>query len=290
MANHVTLRKYYALTKPGIIYGNLLSAIAGYALASGAARNFIFLDFIAMLIGLGTIIASACVANNIIDRHIDSHMQRTKKRATVTGGVSVGSATLFSAALALCGVGILNTLPSLTPLYIAISGHILYVAVYGYAKRHTIRSTEIGALSGAVPPLVGYTAVTGTIDTIAISLFLILCIWQMVHFYAIALYRRKEYERAKIYLFPSRFGEETTKKTLLGYLTVLTPILLIPYALGVVGLVYTLTVTGWSIYWLYSAIIQLPRATNTWARQVFRQSLLALLIYVIALSTGALLP
>jgi heme o synthase len=285
-----SLSKYYRLTKPGIVYGNLLPAVAGYLLASSIKQQFLAIQFGATLAGLGLIIASACVANNILDRHLDTHMQRTKKRATVTGAISIPRAAIVSLVFLVVGASVLYSLSGALALYLALLGHVLYVVVYGYAKRHTVRSTEIGALSGAMPPLVGYTAVAPEIDATVLSLFFILCAWQMAHFYAIALYRRKEYERAHIYLFPSRFGTKKTKQAIIIYLFILLLTLLMPYALGAVGIFYACLVGGWTSYWIYAAIKKFSQSSDTWAQWVFKQSLFGLLVYSFALSTGALLP
>lgn len=286
----VSLRHYYLLTKPGIIYGNLLPAIAGYLLASGISQQFSLIHFFITLFGLAMIIASACVANNIIDRPIDVSMKRTKMRATVTGAIPIKNALLFSITLCFIGTTALYCLPTLLPLLIALTGHILYVVVYGYAKRHTVHSTEIGALSGAIPPLVGYTAVLPAIDSPALSLFLILCAWQMVHFYAIAIYRQKEYEHAKIYLFPSRYGVRATKIAVMSYLVLLLFIVLLPHLFGTTGIAYVALVASWTIYWIYKSIQKFSSSDINWSRWMFRQSLIGLLIYSIALSIGALLP
>jgi protoheme IX farnesyltransferase len=151
-----TFKQYYVLTKPGIIYGNLFAAIAGFFLASRGDVSITL--FIATMLGLSCIIASACVCNNIMDRKIDAKMMRTKRRALATGIITPFQAIVYGAVLGLVGSAILIYFVNLLAWGVAILGWIGYVVVYGIAKRITSYATEIGSIPGAMPPVVGYSA------------------------------------------------------------------------------------------------------------------------------------
>src|SRR5579872_5387571 len=174
---HMNLFKsYYHLAKPGIIYGNLLSVVAGFFLASKNHPNFGLL--IALILGVSFIIGSGCVFNNCIDRDIDKKMMRTQKRSIPTGEIRVRNAIIYASILGFLGFFLLLRYTNVLTAVLGFIGYFFYIVVYGYAKRHTVYSTIIGSISGAMPIVAGYTAVTNRIDTGAILLFLILAFWQ----------------------------------------------------------------------------------------------------------------
>ncbi|HRF28532.1 MAG TPA: heme o synthase [Candidatus Saccharibacteria bacterium] len=185
---------YYQLAKPGIVYGNSLHVLAGALLASRAGVDVYTL--IAATVGSALIIASACVVNNYTDRRIDLAMERTRKRAFVTGDVSLPIAAVYAMLLFVSGVGVLYVYTNILTLALGLVGYVWYVVIYGIAKRRTVHSTLIGSVPGALPIVAGYTAVTGEIDQTAIVLFALIVAWQMAHFFAISLYRKEEYEAA----------------------------------------------------------------------------------------------
>jgi protoheme IX farnesyltransferase len=206
---------YYQLTKPGIIYGNALPTIAGFFLASKTHINFFVL--LAVLVGQSLIIASACVFNNYIDRDIDKKMARTKNRALVRGTLSASSALVYATLLGLIGVAILTAYTNILTVFIGVVGLIVYVVLYGITKRRGPYGTIVGSISGAMPPVAGYTAVSNNLDAAAIILFLILIFWQMPHFYAIAMYRLKDYTAAHIPVLPAKTSMHRTKVHIMVY-------------------------------------------------------------------------
>jgi len=157
-----TLKTYYYLTKPGIIRGNAVTAAAGFLLAAGLHPDLGL--FLATLVGLSLIVASACVLNNCLDRRIDAAMARTQRRALVRGLVSTRAAIIYATILGLTGAALLAAFTNLLTLGLALFGLFAYVVLYGIAKRRTVHGTVVGSISGAVPPVVGYTAVTGSLD------------------------------------------------------------------------------------------------------------------------------
>ena len=194
------IRPYYELTKPGIIYGNALAAAAGFFFAS-ASIPVDWALFAAMFVGLSSVIASACVFNNIADRYFDARMERTKSRALVSGRVSPGSALVFGLALGVLGAAVLWFYTTPLAFGTALLGFAVYVFWYTPLKPKSAAALFVGAIAGATPPLVGYTAVTGTLDLYALMLFAVLYVWQIPHFLAIAVYRYEEYAAAGVPLY-----------------------------------------------------------------------------------------
>jgi protoheme IX farnesyltransferase len=277
------IKRYYYLTKPGIIYGNLLAAIAGFFLASAWQSSVVL--FIAMVVGLGLVIASGCVFNNVIDRNIDSKMDRTKKRAIVTGEVSKPVALLYGIFLGLLGVVILFLYTNLLTVMIAAIGWVFYVVVYGIAKRGTVHSTIIGSIAGSVPPVVGYVAVTGKIDIAAILLFLILASWQMPHFYAIGIYRLKDYVSAGIPVLPASYGINRARRDMILFTFLFIIFTSLLYLLGYTGIIYLVAMTTASIIWLSMGMERFKNKNpELWAKQMFRFSLIVLLVFCITIS------
>jgi len=282
-------KTYYRLTKPGIVYGNSLAAIGGFLLASKG--NIDLGLFVAMLVGISFIIASACVANNYIDRGIDAKMKRTKNRALVTGAVSGTQAITYAIILGLIGVLSLGLFTNLLTTAIALIGYFFYVVMYGIAKRRSVHGTVVGSIAGAVPPVVGYCAVSGRFDVGALLLFLVLVCWQIPHFYAIAIYRMKEYAAASIPVLPLKRGMRNTKLHMLFYIVafIVTTILLSVF--GYTGYTYLLVVVAFGLVWLGLCMKGFSATDDIhWARKMFGFSLLVLLTFCGMISLNAMLP
>jgi len=278
-----TLTTYYQLTKPGIIYGNALAAIGGFLLASKG--HFDLLLFAAMLVGSSLVIASGCVFNNYLDREIDANMARTKKRALVSGRVSGASALVYASVLGLVGFTALAAYTNWLTVGIGVVGIVFYVIVYGFAKRHSVHGTLVGAISGATPPVAGYCAVTGHFDLGALLLFLILVFWQMPHFYAIAMYRAKDYAAAKIPVLPVVKGLQVTKVQMLVYVISFVFATALLTRFGYTGYSYLAAMTLVGVVWLKKCLqgFSAPNS-DIWARSMFKFSLIALLVFCLMIS------
>ena len=282
-------RVYYQLTKPGIIRGNLLVTAAGFLF--GASSGFALTPFLGVIFGTIFIIASGCVFNNYLDRGIDSKMERTKKRALVSGEVTARQAITFGALLAALGILTLALWTNGLTLALGITGLFFYVVVYGWAKRASVHGTLIGSIPGAIPPVAGYTAATGQLDVLALLLFLVLVFWQMPHFYAIAIYRLKDYKAAKLPVLPAVKGICKTKAQMLCYTAGFVLVILAFYMFTGASYSFTIIMSLIGLYWLYLAA-QGFRAPNTdaWARSFFKFSLLVLLALALLLSLNSILP
>ncbi|HSW47613.1 MAG TPA: heme o synthase [Candidatus Saccharimonadales bacterium] len=281
------IKLYYRLTKPGIIFGNGMTALAGFFLASRGHINLI--QLLATFIGISLGIASACVFNNYVDRGIDSKMERTKNRALVTGAVSSPAAIIFASILGLIGVIILYIFTNITTLLVGAVGFLFYEIFYGISKRSSIWSTVIGSVSGAMPPVAGYTAVTGNIDLGAVILFFILVFWQIPHFYSIAIYRLKDYKKAGIPVLPVVKGIFVTKVQILFYTIGFAIVTTSLSFTGYTGKTYLIVMSIFCLVWVaYAAKGFSVKNTPHWARRMFVLSLIINVVVCIMITTNSL--
>jgi protoheme IX farnesyltransferase len=285
------LRSYYELTKPGIIYGNVLNAMAGFLLATSVLRQFDGWLLLATISGICLVIAAACVYNNYLDRGIDIHMARTKKRALVTGDIATWQALTYATILGTLGFTLLGLFTNRSVVFLGLLAMIMYVVVYGFAKRHSVHGTIVGSVSGSLPPVAGYIAVTNHFDSGALVLFLILTFWQMPHFFAIAMYRQSEYAAAKIPVWPIKRGIRSTKIQIIGYIIAFILANISLSVLGYTGYIYALVMLATGSLWLWRGLQGFDSKDDTaWARKLFFFSLIVILVQCLMLSIGALLP
>ncbi|MEO5950044.1 MAG: heme o synthase [Candidatus Saccharimonadales bacterium] len=287
-----SFKDYYSLTKPGVLYGNALTAAAGFLLASRGHID-VWL-FIALCVGTTLIIASACALNNFLDQDIDSKMARTKKRVIVAGIVPGSHAVVLSIVLGIVGLAILLLYTNLLVVYIGIIGFIVYVLFYGMlSKRLSYHGTLVGSISGATPILAGYCAVGGVIDPGAIIVFAILFLWQMPEFYSISVYRRKEYEAAGVPVISVIKGAKKTRTQIYFYTAAFVIATAMLTAFGYTGYIYLVIMMILGGYWLYLGAKGLrveEKDSDDWARKMFRFSLIILLVFCALISASSLLP
>jgi protoheme IX farnesyltransferase len=283
------LKECYWLTKPGIIYGNALTAAGGLLLAS--RWHIALWLFLATISGTSLVIASACVINNYIDRGIDKKMERTKKRALVTGRISGRGAIAYGVALGLIGFTILIIGTNALVAAIGLVAYIDYIVLYGVSKRLSVHGTLVGSIAGAAPPVAGYCAVTGRFDVGVLIIFLIMVCWQMVHFYAIAIRRSDDYQSAKIPILPLVKGIRATKIQMIGYTIAFIAAVISLGAFGYAGYTFVLIMAALGLVWLYKGLHSFNITDNVaWARQMFMFSLVVLLSFSVMLSLGSTLP
>lgn len=269
------LKAYCLLTKPGIIMGNMITMAGGFALASRGSINVLL--FLATLAGLGLIIASACVFNNFIDRNFDKKMARTKNRPLVLGLVSGRGAIVFAVILGVLGGVCLYQFTNFLTLGIALFGFFVYVLLYSFSKYHSVHGTLIGSAAGAVPPVVGYCSASGVFDTGALILFAIVAIWQMPHFFAIAIYRLEDYAAAGIPVLPVQKGILTTKLHMLFYIILFIAASLMLTMFGFTGILFLIATAVLGFRWLWICIKGFQTKNDTlWARKMFLFSLIVI--------------
>ena len=275
------MKSYWELTKPGILFGNAITAIAGFLFAPKCCFDPWL--FLAMLAGLLSVIGSACVFNNYIDREMDAKMKRTRNRPLVKGVVPLKNAILFGIFLGLVGALLLALYTNWVALGAALVGLIIYVAIYSPLKHRSVHGTVVGSIAGAIPPVVGYCAVTDHFDLVALILFIIVALWQMPHFFAIALYRLDDYRAAGIPVLPIEQGARATKIQMLLYIIafLIALSMLTPYA----GVLYLTVVLLLGLGWLWLCIQGFwAKNDKVWGRNMFFASLVMIMGFSLMIS------
>lgn len=235
------LRHYFNLCKPRVVLLMLLTSWTGMYLA--AEDSIPWIIWISATMGIALVSGSAATLNHIIDRHTDALMERTKKRPLVVGKISLSSAWIFAITLGVVGLDILyflvNSLTALLTL-LAAGG---YAGIYSlYLKHATSQNIVIGGLAGAMPPLLGWTAVTGRLDPESWLLVLIIFTWTPAHFWALCLHRFEEYKQTTIPMLPITHGIRFTKFNIVLYSLLTIACSLLPFAIGMSGKLYLIGV------------------------------------------------
>lgn len=278
-------RAYLSLTKPGIIFGNLVCCIGGIALASRGTFNVGVFGW--TLLGLMCVIASACVFNNVIDRELDEKMKRTRNRVLVRGIVQTKEALWYGLFLGVLGIGILSFATNWVTASVALFGFAIYVGAYSTSKYYSVHGTLIGSLAGATPPVIGYCALSGQIDLAALLLFGMLAFWQMPHFYAIAIVRMEDYAAGNIPVLPLVRGMLATKVQMLLY--VVGFIVTTAFLTQFIGMPFLALTLIFGLMWLALAVQGFWAANERkWARQMFLFSISV--ITILSLSIPVLIP
>ncbi|HAE76548.1 protoheme IX farnesyltransferase [Morganella morganii] len=270
------MKQYLQVTKPGIIFGNLISVVGGFLLASKGDIDYPL--FIATLLGVSLVVASGCVFNNYIDRDIDSVMERTKNRPLVRGLIDPKISLVYASVLGIAGIVLLLVAANVVAMLIAVVGFVVYVGVYSlYMKRKSVYGTLVGSLSGAAPPVIGYCAVTGQFDTGALILLLIFSLWQMPHSYAIAIFRFKDYQAANIPVLPVIKGISVAKNHIILYIIAFMFATLMLAISGYAGYKYLIVAAAVSVWWLGMALSGYKTTNDRlWARKLFVFSIVAI--------------
>jgi protoheme IX farnesyltransferase len=246
-------RDYYTLTKPGVVQLLVFTAIVGMFLAAPGLVPWDLL--VAASVGIGLAAAAGAVVNQVLDQRIDAQMTRTRGRPLPQGRVGEREALAFAMGLGLAGLVILVLFVN------ALTAGLTFLSLIGYAivytvflKRATPQNIVIGGAAGAAPPVLGWTAVTGAVDPHALLLFLIIFTWTPPHFWALAIARRSDYERADIPMLPVTHGEELTKSFVVYYTILLLIVTVLPYLTGMTGALYlfgALALGGGFLYYAF---------------------------------------
>lgn len=282
IAKPVAWQDYLELCKPRVVALMLLTVIVGMYLSTpGWIPLF---TVAAALLGIGFTAGSAAAINHLVDKRIDSLMARTKKRPIAHGRVSVKQALTFAIVLGLSGLAILimfvNTLTALLT-FISLIG---YAGVYtGYLKRATPQNIVIGGLAGAAPPLLGWTAVTNQLDPQALLLVLIIFTWTPPHFWALAIYRFEEYRHAEIPMLPVTHGIAFTKLNVLLYTVLLLVVSVLPFIVGMSGLLYLVGAILLGLRFLHWSIFLYRSDKPVIAMRTFRFSIIYLMVLFVFL-------
>lgn len=285
------IKQYLQVTKPGIIFGNLISVIGGFLLAANGSIDYPL--FIATLLGVSLVVASGCVFNNVIDRDIDKKMERTKNRVLVRGLISLKVTLAYAALLGIAGFALLYVAANPLAMWLAVIGFIVYVGVYSlYMKRHSVYGTLIGSLSGAAPPVIGYCAVSNQFDAGALILLLIFSLWQMPHSYAIAIFRFKDYQTANIPVLPVVKGISVAKHHITLYILAFMIATLMLSLGGYAGYKYLVVAAAVSLWWLGMALSGYKNLNDDrlWAKKLFVFSIVAITSLSVMMSIDSITP
>ncbi len=279
---------YVGLCKLRVVLLMLLTAIVGMYLAVPHAQDISLYTFFWANIGIGLCACSAAVVNHLVDRHIDAIMMRTHKRPLVQGKVTPLQAIIFSIVLGVLGFSILYFKINALTAYLTLLSLIGYAGIYtGYLKRATPQNIVIGGLAGAAPPLLGWTAVSGNFEPQSLLLVLIIFVWTPPHFWALAIARYEDYAQAKIPMLPVTHGVPFTKLQILLYTALLTAATILPYAIGMSGIIYLLGAVGLnSRFWYW--VIKMKNAKDkmiesAMAMKTFRFSIVYLMLLFVFL-------
>lgn len=269
-------REYWALTKPRVVAMLMVTAMVGMVLAPHELLTP--WQYLAALVGLWAGMASAAVINQWVDQQIDAVMTRTQQRPLVQGHMQGPAALLWAGFLAALSMVVLVLWVNPLTAWLTALGMVGYAGIYTrYLKRATPQNIVIGGLSGALPPLLGWTAVTGEMSPHAWLLVLIIFVWTPPHFWALAIHRRDEYAKAGIPMLPVTHGVELTK-TLVWYYTVLLGLVtLLPYLVGMSGIIYLIGACAFAFLFAREAWILRNRDKPGQAMKTFGFSLVYLL-------------
>ncbi|MEM1243956.1 MAG: heme o synthase [Pseudomonadota bacterium] len=273
---------YLELCKPRVVALMLLTSMVGMLLASEQAISLTTM-FLATL-GIGLCASSGAAINHIADQHLDAIMARTKKRPLPCGKLTNLHAISFALALLAAGMFVLFTFVNGLTAWLTFLTFVGYAGIYTlFLKRATPQNIVIGGLAGAMPPLLGWVAITGNISAFPLLLVLIIFIWTPPHFWALAIFRYQDYRNAEIPMLPVIYGIKYTKLNILFYSILLLLISVLPYLCNMTGLIYLLGSLVLNGRFLWLAMRTFFASDNKFAIQLFRYSIIYLMLLFILL-------
>lgn len=282
----VALRDVVTLTKPRITLMVVVTAAGGLFLSrrSPMVEGLPSATILATLVGTALVVAGANALNMYIERDIDRHMERTKKRPLPAGRVPARFALWFGVALSALSVPILAIGANPLTALLAVLANLLYVLAYTPLKQHSHYALQVGAIPGAIPPLLGWTAGTGRIDAAGAILFSILFFWQIPHFGAITLFRKDEYARAGLVVMPNVVGDLAVRHTIVRWIFagVAASLLVVPLGLAHHGYLAVATLAG-AVFFTWGCYGLRDGSGERWAKSLFGISIVYLVLLFAAL-------
>jgi len=275
MFKNKTYKAYLESSKPRVVLLMIFTSFIGMLLADPLRLNFEVI--ILGNLGIALMSLSAGSINQLLDQKIDSIMQRTKKRPLVLGVLSTKNVVVYSLLMASSGFTILYFYINTLTAWLTFGSLVGYAFVYTlYLKRSTPQNIVIGGAAGATPPLLGWTAVTGQIDLIAIILFLIIFTWTPPHFWALALYRKEEYFAAKIPMLPVTHGEQYTRVHITLYTLMLTIVSFLPFTVHFSSYFYLAGALILNLIFIFYVLKMQLSKNNFLANKIFNYSIIYL--------------
>lgn len=275
-------RDYYQLTKPKVVALLLLTAWVGMMLAQ---PDLPALDvLIVSMLGIGLLSSAAAALNHVLDQRIDAQMARTHHRPVARGRISTERAVVFSLVLATSGFIVLYAAVNPLTAWLTLASLFGYAVVYTmYLKRATPQNIVIGGLAGAMPPLLGWTAMTGQIAAEPLLLVMIIFAWTPPHFWALAIHRRDDYAKVNMPMLPVTHGIEFTKTAIFLYTLVLFLVCLMPYLVGMTGAIYLVGTVILNLWFMgYAWQLKFHAKADT-AIKTFRFSIVHLMLLFLLL-------
>ena len=290
LTERATWRDYYELCKPNVVWLMILTAIVGMCMATPGVVPVDVVIFAS--IGIALCAGSAAAINHLADQHVDAVMARTSGRPIVKGKIDSQGAAIFAFVLGSLGMIVLLTWVNALTAWLTLASLVGYAFIYTlYLKRATPQNIVIGGLAGAMPPLLGWTAVTNQVDGHALLLVLIIFAWTPPHFWALAIARKDEYAKVDIPMLPVTHGVKYTALQILLYTLILFAVSLMPFATGMSGSLYLLGAVVLGAGFIYWAIVLMRGKNPNAPMETFKYSLIYLLaIFVIMLVDHDMLP
>ena len=277
----MNLASYINLCKPKIVLLLTITALVGMLLSVNFYSNI--LDGLASLLGFALLAGASAALNQIFDRETDKNMNRTKTRPLASGEISLFSALTFTAILLFVGSSLLLYFSNLLTLLITTFGFIFYSLIYTiYLKWSTPQNIVIGGLSGALPPLIGWTAVNNDISLLPLTLVLVIFLWTPPHFWPLAIDRLDEYKKEGVPMMPIAKGVSRTKKEMVVYAILLLAASLAPFFYGLTGYFYLISTTILNLYFIYLCIAYLNDRENELSMKIFNFSVKYMFLFFLA--------
>ncbi|MBL8516296.1 MAG: protoheme IX farnesyltransferase [Betaproteobacteria bacterium] len=278
------LAQFFELCKPRVNALIVFTAVIGMLLAVPAGLPWDVPRMLWATLGIALVAGAAAAFNCLVEQRVDAHMARTRARPTVTGTITDAQILGLSGLVGGVGLLVLHMQVNTLTMWLTLATFVGYAVIYTVIlKPATPQNIVIGGASGAMPPVLGWSAVTGEVSPHSLLLFLIIFAWTPPHFWALALYRRKEYAKAGMPMLPVTHGEAFTRLHLLLYTVMLTAATLLPFAVGMSGWIYLVAVVALDAVFLHYAV-KLYRAYNdALARRTFSYSILYLSLLFAAL-------
>ena len=283
-------RDYYEITKPRVVALLVLTALVGMCLSSPGVIPWQVL--VPSMIGIGFLSSAAAAINHIVDERIDSVMGRTHNRPLPNGRLTARNASMFAMTLAVTGFAVLYSFVNPLTAWLTFSGLVGYSFVYTmYLKRATPQNITIGGLAGAIPPLLGWTAMTNEVHPNALLLVLLIFTWTPPHFWALAIHRKDDYAKVNIPMLPVTHGVNFTKTQILLYTVLLFVVGLLPYLVGMSNWLYLIGAVVLNlVFFAYAWKLKFNADENT-AMDTFKFSIVHLMaLFIILLLDHYLLP
>ena len=284
------LRAFYVLTKPRVNTLIVFCAVIGMFLAMPEGLPNALTVF-AATIGIACVAGAAAAMNCLIEQHIDARMTRTRARPLPRGALSTGEALVFATVLGSCGLLVLHQAVNPLTMWLTLATFVGYAVIYTVLlKPRTPQNIVIGGASGAMPPVLGWAAVSGEVSSDALLLFLIIFAWTPPHFWALALYRTADYARAGLPMLPVTHGSEFTRLSVLLYTFILFGVTLLPFATRMSGALYLAVAVALGLQFIRYAWRLYREYSDALARRTFRFSIVYLFALFAALLVDHYLP